>query len=290
MGRYFQARDENSRRIWQQRVLQIGKDKNLENDRALLNYANAARYSRSEEEVNSSYRQILNRQSAASSIKLQAAINLASYYVLDRGKKDAGTRVLEDYAHLFPAAPQYIKFRASLNWSIGSREKAITVLADALDNSGKDWAKVEKVEVLGLLLTYKSIYWLDKREELKEQTAIDDTSLTRRRREWGEQKREFEGIIQRHGRQLLDLLRTVDVRGLTAAARQNSVTGLLQLVEVCVRVKRYSLAEEICKWVLDNVSHSSRGDFETKLSRVRGYMAGASRKGRTMGRRAVSQS
>ena len=90
MGRYFQSREESSRGIWQQRFLQIGKDKTLENDRALLNYANAARYSRSEEEVNSSYRQILNRASASIRIKLQAAVNLASYFVLHRGNREIG--------------------------------------------------------------------------------------------------------------------------------------------------------------------------------------------------------
>ena len=77
MGRYFLQRDEGLRGRWQQRVLQIGRDKKLENDRALLAYANSARYSRSEEEVRSLYRQILNRASASMRIKLQACINLA---------------------------------------------------------------------------------------------------------------------------------------------------------------------------------------------------------------------
>jgi hypothetical protein len=279
MARHFQTRDEGFRQNWRQRVLQIGKDKKLENDRALLNWANAARYSRSEEEVNSSYRQILNRASAPIAIRLQATINLASFYVLDRGKREAGIRVLEDYAHLFPAEPQYVKFRASLNWSAGNGAKAVTILAEAIDHTAaKNWRKVDKVDVLGLLVTYKSLYWIQKREESKDEAAIQDVTLIRKRSEWAEQKREFEGIIQRHGRQLQDLLRTVDVSALTAAARQNTVTGLLQLVEICIRVSRYDFGREICLWVLDNVSHSAKPDFQNKLARIDDYMAGRARK------------
>jgi hypothetical protein len=286
MARYFQTRDEGIRRNWQQRVLQIGKDKKLENDRALLNYANAARYSRSEEEVNSSYRQILNRPSASSAIKLQAAKALASFYVLDRGKTEAGIRVLDDYGDLFPADPQYVKFRGSLNWSAKNQEKAVTILAEAIDhNAAKNWMKVDKVDVLGLLLTYKSLYWLQKREELKDDVGIEDMSLIRKRREWAEQKREFEGIIKRHGQQLLDLLKTVDVSTLTAAARQNTVTGLLQLVEVCIRVARYDRGQEVCEWVLENVSHNANADFQNKLARIKNYIAGGRKKKLFSGRR-----
>ena len=272
MGRYFQSREESSRGIWQQRFLQIGKDKTLENDRALLNYANAARYSRSEEEVNSSYRQILNRASASIRIKLQAAVNLASYFVLDRGNREAGVKVLEDYAHLFSGEPTFVKLRASFTWSPGSREKAVTVLADAIGHErAKSWSKNDLVEVLGLLLTYKSIYWLEKREAIKNQAALDEVGLIGKRREWGEQKKAFESIINRHGRQMTDLLKTVDVGALTAAARQNTVTGLLQLVEVCIRARRLDFGEEICEWVLKNVSHSFRNAFEDKLFRIRSY-------------------
>jgi hypothetical protein len=274
MARYFQTRDEGFRQNWRQRVLQIGKDKKLENDRALLNYANAARYSRSEEEVNSSYRQILKRPSAPIMIKLQATINLASFYVLDRGKRETGIRVLEDYAHLFPAEPQYVKFRGSLNWSTGNRDKAVSILAEAIDHvAAKKWRKVDKVDVLGLLVTYKSLYWIQKREESKDDAGIEEVSLIRKRQEWAEQKREFEGIIKRHGTQLLDLLKIVDVSTLTAAARQNTVTGLLQLVEICIRVARYELGRNICVWVLDTFPHNVSADFQTKLSRIDLYIS-----------------
>jgi hypothetical protein len=273
MGRYFMQRDEGIRGSWQQRVQQIGKDKKLDNDRALLSSANSARYSRSEEEVRSLYRQILNRPSAAMRTKLQAGINLASFFFLDRGNKEAGVKVLEDYAYLLSSEQSFVKLRASFNWAIGSKEKAIAVLADAVDdNRARLWSKDERVEILGLLLTYKSIHWLQRREELKnEEAVLDEARRVTNKREWMEQKTMFESIVNRHGRQLLDLLKTIDVTDLTAAARQNTVTGLLQLVEVCIRLRKLDLAEEICQWVPGIVAPSFRYAFENKLGRIRNY-------------------
>ena len=146
------------------------------------------------------------------------------------------------------------------------------MLADAIDeDDAKRWSRDDRVEVLGLLLTYKSIYWLQKREELKIRGELDEVRQVTHTKEWSDQKTTFESIVNRHGRQLLDLLKTTDVRELTAAARQNTVTGLLQLVEVCIRLRKLELAEEICQWVITNVANNSRYAFESKLSRIRNY-------------------
>jgi hypothetical protein len=272
MGSYFMQRPEGMRRSWQQRVMQIGKDKKLENDRALLSYANSARYSRSEEEVKSLYRQILNRTSASPRTKLQAGINLASYFFLDRGNKEEGVKVLEDYAHLLSAEASFVKLRGSFNWAIGSKEKAIAVLADSIDDDrARRWTKDERVEILGLLLTYKSIYWLQRREELKNKEAVlDEARQVTNKREWGEQKTMFESIVNKHGRQLLDLLKTLNVKELTAAARQNTVTGLPQPACENLSLRRKSAFGSRRMWVriFDTPSRPSSGASETIAGRI----------------------
>ena len=64
MQRYFDQAEKQFRSGVISRIKQVTRDKKLDNERALLENANSARYARSEEETISLYRQILNRTSS----------------------------------------------------------------------------------------------------------------------------------------------------------------------------------------------------------------------------------
>ena len=111
------------------RVKQVTRNKKLDNEHALLENANTARYSRSEEEVISLYRQILNRAAAPLEVKLQALLNLTDYLFNNRGKKQLAIKLFSEFEHNFSGEPSFARMYASYCWASGQENEALRVLS-----------------------------------------------------------------------------------------------------------------------------------------------------------------
>ena len=97
MHDYFQRRSDVFKGNCISRRDQVNKDRNLDIDQSLLLNANANRISKNEQEVIDNYKQIINRTTSSSGIRLQAVLNLAAYLV-DRGNRELALKYLDEYS------------------------------------------------------------------------------------------------------------------------------------------------------------------------------------------------
>ncbi|WP_088340072.1 NB-ARC domain-containing protein [Robiginitalea sediminis] len=255
------------------RLLQISRDKKLDTEQALLQNANKNRYSKNEEEVISSYKQILNRQSSPQEIRIQAILNLASYLVLDRGKKETAIQYLEEYYPKFKSDGQFIKMISSYYWSMGNRsfkDKSIRILADYA-TTNIDLSKEINLELLGLLVTYKSIYTIDLKEELKTDLNFGDITRQEFSRKNESIKQDLKNILQHHGNRLFNYVSSIKLENISSGSRQNIITAFYQLTEIFVRLNQYDRAKEVCQMALERFPTNHHRLFNSKLNRINSY-------------------
>lgn len=268
MADYFEKRSDSFKGGVTSRLKHVTKNKKLDNEHALLENANASRYSKSEEEVISLYRQILHRGSSPYSIKLQALLNLTDYLVNSRGKRDMAIKVFKDFDHLFSSDPVYAKTYATYCWADDQKEDAIRILYDLFARKNKffDHNVNLWLDLLGLLLTYRCIYAIQQKEELKERDRFSEVSRSEFSKLNGQIKDMFLDIDKKHGTVLFnEVKRITDISDLKSGTRQNIEVGLYQFVNVCIRLNKFPLAREICEYVLDKFPTYLHNHFKAKL-------------------------
>jgi hypothetical protein len=274
MGDYFQKREENFISVCKQRIIQVSKDKKLDNEQALLQNADTNRLTKNEEEVISSYRFILNRTTAPQEIKLQAALNLSSYLFTDRGKKESAVKLLDENYHLFRTDGKFIKMFATYNWALAAKsnkEKTIKMLLEFFAKNSN--LNIDtNLELLGLLITYRSIYAITGKDELKESFKYDEITQLEFSKRSEFFRDEFHKVWRYQGHLFLDFLKKANTQRLSAGARQNSVTGLYQLSETLIRINKLQTAKEICEFVLTSFPSNFHPIFQSKLNKLNSFI------------------
>ena len=234
------------------RLLRITRDKKTDTEHALLENANTAKYSRSEAEVVDLYREILKRDSSPKKIRSQALLNLTDYMFNYRSKKEEAVSVFREYEHTFSDDPSVIRMYANYCWAERHRAEAIRILNGFFVRSGRKWKANTntELELRGLSLMYRSIVAIERKEELKVSRNIGEISgsqFTDRNRDV---RQEFKIIHDREGVPLFQRVRKTGLDSLSAAARQNVVTGLYNFCDVCMRLEEYKTACDVCNFAI----------------------------------------
>ncbi len=273
MSLMYNKRPDSFKGNCNRRLLQISRDKKLDNEQALLQFANTNRYSKNEEEVVSSYKQILNRGNAPKKVRLQAILNLTAYLVIDRGKRDSALNILEEYFSKFNDKGQYIKMIATYYWANASddhKEKSIKILGDFL-SSHRNLNVDINLELLGLLLTYKTIFAISKKERLKDSLHYDEISGTDFSKANEALKQDYRNIIKYHGWPLFNFVDSIDFSSISSGSRQNIVTGFYQFSELFTRLGDYKNAAKICVFAIDKFPDNFQKLFRAKLGRIKSF-------------------
>jgi len=247
------------------RIKQVTRDKKLDNEHALLENANSARYSRSEEEVISLYRQILNRSTSPKDIKVQALINLADWLFNARAKKELALRTFRDYEHLLGDESSVVRMFASYCWVLEYSQEAVQLLKEFLREKNGRLDRNMWYELSGLLLTYDGIAAINEKDQAKAQ-HFQDRSI-----DYSEYNARNEAVkirfreIQSYGLKLMRSLEADDMRRLSPVARQNLLTGFYQLANVCIRITDYDNARTVCEFCTRYTSDYLHREFSEKL-------------------------
>jgi len=277
MSDYYEKRPYiPQRKIWEQRRNQVNRDRSLDVEHSLLLAANANRLAKNEIEAIDSYKQIINRASSPIEVKLPAILNLAAYLV-DRGKKELALKYLDDYSYHFNKNAEigskgklyyasFTKMWATYYWANGTREqkeKAITSLL-AYASSGFNFNEDIDLEILGMLLQYRSILVISDWQDLKEKRNYNEITggefnLTR-----GKQKQECKDIHDRLGIILYNAIIPKKLEDISSGARQSVITGLYSFLEVLVRIQKGDLAIKICDYVLYCAPKNFHSQFKKK--------------------------
>ncbi|NLR67192.1 NACHT domain-containing protein [Chitinophaga varians] len=273
MNDYFNFQEESFKNKYKRKTQLISKDKKLDTELALLQSADTNRLTKNEEEVISSYRFIINRANSPLDIKLQAVLNLSSYLVIDRGKKESAVNVLEEVFHLFSKDGKFMKMYAAYNWALASdtnKEKAIDALLDfcALNrNLNNDI----NLELHGLLLTYRSIYYINKKDDLKEDLKYNEISQIDFSKRNQVIKDQFYNIWKHMGHLFYDHIKRINVDKISSGSRQNAITGLYQSSEILIRLSNYNKAKEICEFVIKKFPSNFHSIFHSKLKKINSF-------------------
>ena len=258
------------------RLLQVTRDKKLDTEQALLENANAARYSRTEREVVNLYRQILNRDSGPQ-IHSQAILNLTDHLFNYCSKKDTAIDIFKDYEHKFVKDASVMKMYANYCWAERKRREAVRILMILLTSRETNWkSSVEELEIVGLCLTYKSITEIEQKDQIKiarNMREVSESAFATRSREI---RQEFRQIHDRLGMPLFRQVKESGLGRLSSAARQNAVTGLYHFSGVCIRLDKYDTACEVCDFALQESrsflveSFQKRKEFALSLKAQKG--------------------
>jgi GTPase SAR1 family protein len=275
MDNMFHKRADSFKGACIRRLNQVTRDKKLDVEKALLQNANNNRISKNEEEVISSYKHILNRTSSPLDIKLQTIINLSSYLYIDRGKREQAIKMLEEYSYNFNRYGIYVKMLANYLWSEGSKTskaKAIKVLLEFyLDNRNLNLDI--NLELFGLLLTYRSLYHIDEKEDLKLKLKFNEISSSTFSKSNILLKKEFQEIYSKQGLVLYSYVGNIDINQISAGARQNIITGLYQFAEICLRIEKHEKAIEICQYSLKSFPRNFHQQFEIKIKKINSFLS-----------------
>lgn len=269
MKQCFEKLDDNLKTTLKNRIKQVSKDKNLDNDHALLASANAAKYSKSEQEVVSSFQAILNRKGTKKEIKIKALLNVVEYLYNDRGNKNKAISILDKYELDYKNNPEFIKMYATYLKSELNDEKAIEVLSTYFAEGTGKLNNDKDMELFGLLVTYKSLYWLELREETKSGFKYGEIYEEDYIKQWEEQSKAFKEIKKNQGQRLIDLIQTVDFQKISRGARQNLITAVYHYIEVCIRLRDWQNGKFLCVYVNKNLTRYNYGlNFKLKKDRI----------------------
>ena len=277
---YYQKRDASFKMSCTSRKEKINKDRKLDVEHSLLLSADSNRDTKNEIEVIESYKQILNRTTAPSDVKMSAILNLASYLAL-KGKREDALKCFEDYNHLFSNIPSkdterdlyalYTKMWASYSWASdeGNRKKAVEILLKYA-HTGFNYSKNYDLELAGMLLQYNSIMAVSAWQDLRVRRDNDEISPMQFKRERDDQIKDCKKIHYKHGWPLYKAVCQQRLTDFSSGARQNIVGGLYNYTDVLARIRRFDDAIEICEYVLVNPSTNFHAQFKRRREWVEG--------------------
>jgi len=277
MSDYFQKRANIFRGNCISRRDQINKDKDKDLEHSLLLSANVNRLAKSEIEVIENYKQIINRTTSPLNVKREAILNLASYLVIDRGKKDEALKYLDDYKHFFDKnAPKgsnerkeyalFSKMQASYNWGGGRRSQKYRAIEILLDYAkmGFNYNNDVDLELSGMLLQFRSMYVISDLSDLKEKRSYNEISDYEFKNDRKKLIQICEEINNKQGNYLYTFISKKKLSEMSSGARQSIIIGLYSFLEVLIRIPKLKLAQEICEYMIYYAPKNFQSQFKRK--------------------------
>jgi hypothetical protein len=277
MSNYFIERSDSFKGNCLTRRAQVNRDKTLDVERSLLLTANANRLAKNEIEAIDSFKQIINRTTSPVDVKIEALLNLASYLVLDKGKRDSALKILEDHRHHFnkdvkkgskerSCYAKFTKMYATYFWGNGTRDQKQKAINELLEYASLifDFNDDLDLEIAGMLLQYKSILVINDWQELKERLRYNEVSKIEFQRKRENQKRECKDIHDKHGNILYASVVRTKFDTMSSGAKQNVVGGFYSFIEVLIRLEKYDFGLKICDFVLNLAPSNFHFQFKKK--------------------------
>ncbi|NOV02724.1 NB-ARC domain-containing protein [Paenibacillus planticolens] len=255
------------------RLNQVKRYKNnLDIDSVLLQNADEARYSRNLKEVEDLYRQILNRKKSVVEIRVKALLNLTSHIVTTTGNHDYAIDIFKEYSE-FLSDKAVLKMFVSYLITKGYYKDGIRVLSEYFSINSK--TNKENIELFGFLLTIRSTYWINEREEVKSRQHNQYISKEQREllnQEFVNQSEEMKDIFRNQGHILFNAVKNKKLNEYSPAARQNIEAGLYKFIEICIRIKKLDYALDVCEYGLENFHIQYNDSLKKYLSRIQQYI------------------
>lgn len=228
----------------------------------LLRDANASRLTKTEDEVESNYRQILIMDHAYSEFSIYAVLNLGSYF-LDRGSINKSLKLLEEFFDYFKDNPKFIKSYSDYLWlsrSPENRYKSIFILKGFCERRLLSKGEVN-MELSWKLVIYDSFLTIEDWFDLNEQKKANAISLLEYDRKRSNQVNKL-NELHKQGMGLYNIVINYNLDSLAKEIRQVMWNGIDRLLDICLRLKKYENGVEVCDYAIKNVSGSLKRRYE----------------------------
>ena len=216
--------------IFSKRIEQLKKSSANDVEKILLENANNARFTQSKDDVISNYENILSRKSSPMEIQLEALIQLSSYLYNELADYDATLDLMKKNYSKFKEQPEFVQFYSSVLWASKMKEQAIKVLQEYL--ASKSLESAINIELFCSLAIKKSMYLVDKREEIKNSYDYDVTDKLKKN------KRDFFTFLDDIGRPLIQQLYKIELNSLSDKQKQNYFTAVYHCIDIYCRASK----------------------------------------------------
>lgn len=252
------------------RFKMIFKVKNAPTEVALLDNADASRALADESEVENKYRYILNRDKTPYDIKLKAVLNFASYLISNKNKIDKALKVYRDYNQIFQQEPVFVESYAVCAWaSTDSKAKyrAIEIIQEFL-SSNPPIGFENQLELLGMLVTYKSVLVVAERDELKIANKFSEIAKPEYDKLYSAQKQRMYDIFNSQGGKLYTFVKDMDLMKLSSSCRNWVLDGLSHYVEVSIKNFKRDIGKAVCEKIINEMPQNYQLPFIIKLNKI----------------------
>lgn len=252
------------------RFKMIVKVKNAPTEIALLENADASRALADEVEVENKYRYILNREKTPYDIKLKAVLNFATYLISSKNKLDKALKLYRDYNQIFQQDPVFVESYAVCAWAntdSKAKSRAIEIIHEFL-SSNPSIGFENQLELLGMLVTYKSVIVLSERDELKISYKFSEVTKHEYDKAYSEQKQKMYDIFTSQGNKLYTLVKDMDLMKLTPSCRNWVLDGLTHFVEISIRNLRRNIGRTVCEKIIEEMPQNYQLAFIGKLKKI----------------------
>lgn len=251
------------------RLQLIGTDKGLDNNLSLLNDADNSRITKKPSEVKQKYRSIISRAATPVEIKTQAVINLAQYIIEDNGSYEEGISILGEYQYVYNNSPLFVKTYSTYLWRGDRKEKikAITLIGNLLQLDSFSEGN-EKLDLLCVLMRYEATFWIDAREELKDDYRIKEITEVEYEKIFSEQRQEFYRIFNYPGLEVFSCIKNKELDNFEHEMKVKLLNGLSYFIEVCLRRHQFEEIDEVLNFVFNKLKYNYHDIFKRKLDRI----------------------
>ncbi len=216
--------------VFSKRIEQLKKSSANDVEKILLENANNARFTQSKDDVISNYENILSRESSPMEIQLEALVQLSSYLYNELADYDSTLELMKKNYSKFKEQPEFVQFYSSVSWASKLKDQAIKILEGYLKD--KTLESSINVELFCSLAIKKSMYLIDKREEIKNSYDYDTSDKLRKI------KKDFFAFLEEIGRPLIQHLYRIELNNLNDKQKQNYFTAIYHCIDIFCRTSQ----------------------------------------------------
>ena len=225
---------------------------------------------KSESEIKSGFKQILNREDSPLETKYQALFELANYYRINLGNSYLAYQEFQNYESMFDGYFPFIKTYSLVCYENELVNKSVELLEEVLKNKEKKNKLNEEgnLDFTGLLITRKKRLLLDEANKhgIRNIIRVHDSSSTTQK----ELNSRITSLIENIGKDFFSRFRKHTF--IDKGKKTNGATGLRHLADLAVMMRENSLAEAICSYCIDNLDDHWKNQFKTIQNQIKTFV------------------
>jgi len=247
-----------------QRIEQISGKENLYD--SLLNVARTNKVlERSEAEIKSGFRQILNKEESPIETRYQALFELANYYRINLGSPNTAYEEYQNYEQTFKGYLPYIKTYSLFCYENNMVPKSIDLIEQVLSKKLNliPFKTEDELDFMGLLITRKKKQLVDQISHQGGAKAISRTNdeLSQQQRDI---KQRVLSFVENTGILLFEKFKQHNF--IDKGKKTNGATGLRHLADLALLLGKNDLVEEICNYSISNLDDHWKNQFKQILN------------------------